>query len=159
YVIMATGKRPSLEPLALNKAGVAIKSGLTQVDAQCRTSKPHIFAVGDVIGGLMLAHTAGHQGRVAAATNLGEPHAYGPEKACGVILTRPQAAFVGLSAAQAKERGIDAVEVKIPLRIDAKAMINHETEGFIKIVADKVSHRIVGAHFLADHADTLIGEA
>src|SRR5699024_2336034 len=75
YVIMATGKRPSLEPLALNKAGVAIKSGLIQVDAQCRTSKPHIFAVGDVIGGLMLAHTAGQQGRVAVTAMLGEPHA------------------------------------------------------------------------------------
>jgi dihydrolipoamide dehydrogenase len=159
YIIMATGKRPRLEPLALDKAGVAIENGVIQADAQCRTSKSHIFAVGDVIGGLMLAHTAGQQGRVAAATILGESHAYEPEKDCGVIFTRPQAAFVGLSVAQAKEREIDAVEVKIPIRIDAKAMINHETEGFIKLVADKANQRIIGAHFLVDHADTLIGEA
>jgi dihydrolipoamide dehydrogenase len=159
YIIMATGKRPNLEPLTLDNAGVAIENGVIQVDAQCRTSKPHIFAVGDVVGGMMLAHTAGQQGRVAAATILGESHAYEPEKDCGVIFTRPQAAFVGLSVAQAKERGIDAVEVKVPIRIDAKAMINHETEGFIKLVADKVNHRIIGAHFLVDHADTLIGEA
>jgi dihydrolipoamide dehydrogenase len=159
YIIMATGKRPNLEPLTLDNAGVAIKSGVIQVDAQCRTSKPHIFAVGDVIGGLMLAHTAGQQGRVAAATILGESHTYKPEKDCGVIFTRPQAAFVGLSVTQAREREIDAVEVKTPIRIDAKAMINHETEGFIKIVADKANHRIIGVHFLVDHADTLIGEA
>jgi dihydrolipoamide dehydrogenase len=159
YIIMATGKRPNLEPLTLDNAGVAIENSVIQVDAQCCTSKPHIFAVGDVVGGLMLAHTAGQQGRVAAATILGESHTYKPEKDCGVIFTRPQAAFVGLSVTQAREREIDAVEVKTPIRIDAKAMINHETEGFIKIVADKASHRIIGVHFLVDHADTLIGEA
>ncbi|ABA58569.1 Pyruvate/2-oxoglutarate dehydrogenase complex dihydrolipoamide dehydrogenase (E3) component-like enzyme [Nitrosococcus oceani ATCC 19707] len=159
HVIMATGKRPHLEPLALDQAGVATENGAIRVDAQCTTSKPHIFAVGDVIGGLMLAHTAAQQGRVAAATILGEAHAYELEKDCGVIFTRPQAAFVGLSLVQAKERGIDAAEVKMPIRIDAKAMISNETEGLIKIVADKDSHRIIGVHFLADHADTLIGEA
>lgn len=159
YVLMATGKRPNLEALALDNAGVATENGVIQVDARGVTSKPHIFAVGDVIGGLMLAHTAAQQGRVAAATIFGEAHAYELEKDCGVIFTRPQAAFVGLSVPQAKERGIDAVEVKMPIRIDAKAMINNETEGLIKIVADKASHRIIGVHFLVDHADTLIGEA
>lgn len=159
YVLMATGKRPNLEPLALDKAGVATENGVIRVNVQSVTSKPHIFAVGDVIGGLMLAHTAGQQGRVAAATILGEAHAYEVEKDCGVIFTRPQAAFAGLSVAQARERGIDAVEMKTPIRIDAKAMINNETEGFIKLVADKASHRIIGVHFLVDHADTLIGEA
>jgi dihydrolipoamide dehydrogenase len=159
YVLLATGKRPNLDPLALDQASIVIEGGVIRVDAQCRTSQPHIFAVGDVNGGLMLAHTAGQQGQVAAATILGEPHTYRQEKDCGVIFTRPQAAFVGLSAAQARDRGIEAVEVKVPLRIDAKAMINNETEGLIKLVADKASHRIIGVHFLADHADTLIGEA
>jgi len=60
---------------------------------------------------------------------------------------------------QAKAKGIDAVEVKVPMAIDAKAMITDETLGLIKIVADKQSRRIIGVHFLADHADTLIGEA
>ena len=90
---------------------------------------------------------------------LGEHLVYDQAKDCGVIFTRPQAAFVGLSVEQAKAAGIDAVEVKVPMSIDAKAMINDETEGLIKIVADKKTHRIVGVHFLADHADTLIGEA
>ena len=60
---------------------------------------------------------------------------------------------------QAKARGIDAAEVKVPMNIDAKAMINREEHGMIKLVADKASRRIIGVHFLADHADTLIGEA
>ncbi|MGA7799518.1 MAG: FAD-dependent oxidoreductase, partial [Gammaproteobacteria bacterium] len=158
YVIMATGKRPVLDDLGLDKAGVTVDSGVVKVDARGRSSVPHIFGVGDVIGGYMLAHTAAQQGRVAAATLLGEDMKYDQDKDCGVIFTRPQAAFVGLSVDQAKAKGIDAVEVKVPMSVDAKAMINHETEGLIKLVADKASHRIVGVHYLADHADTLIGE-
>ena len=160
YVLMATGKRPVTEPLALDKAGVALgERGAIKVDSTCRTNAANIFAVGDVNGGLMLAHTAGHQGRVAAATLLGEKLEYNQDKDCGVIFTRPQAAFVGLSVEQAKAKGIDAVEVKMPMSIDAKAMITAETDGLIKLVADKATRRIVGVHFLADHADTLIGEA
>ncbi|MEJ2141019.1 MAG: FAD-dependent oxidoreductase [Gammaproteobacteria bacterium] len=159
YVIMATGKRPVLEPLNLDMAGVASENSVITVDKHCRTNVPHIFAVGDVNGGLMLAHTAGQQGRVAATTICGEYMAYDQNKDSGVIFTRPEAAFVGLSVEQAKEQGIDAAEVKVPMSVDAKAMITGETQGLIKIVAEKSSHRVIGVHFLADHADTLIGEA
>jgi dihydrolipoamide dehydrogenase len=159
YVIMATGKRPVLDGLNLEAAGVASEHSIIKADSRCRSSVPHIFAVGDVIGGLMLAHTAAQQGRVAATTILGENMKYEQDKDCGVIFSRPQAAFVGLSMEQAKVAGIDAAEVKVPMNIDAKAMINNETHGMIKIVADKATRRIIGVHFLADHADTLIGEA
>ena len=159
YVIMGTGKRPVLDGLDVDKAGIATDGPAIKADARCRTNVPHIFAIGDVIGGYMLAHTAAQQGRVAAMTILGEDMKYDQDKDCGVIFTRPEAAFVGLSVEQAKAKGIDAVEVKVPMNIDAKAMINNELHGMIKIVADKQSHRIVGVHLLADHADTLIGEA
>lgn len=159
YVVMATGKRPVLEPLKLEPAGVTVEQGMIKADIRGRTSADHIFAVGDAIGGLMLAHTAGQQGRVAAASILGEDMQYDQDKDCGVIFTRPEAAFVGLSVDQAKSKGMDVAEVKMPMSIDAKAMITNETHGMIKIVADKQTHRIVGVHFLADHADTLIGEA
>lgn len=158
YVLMATGKRPVLDPLELKKAKVKTNNGVVSVDKRCRTSQSHIFAVGDVIGGLMLAHTAGQQGRVAAATILGEDMQYDQNKDSGVIFTRPQAAFVGLSADQAKQQGMDVAEVKMPMSIDAKAMITNETHGMIKLVANKADGRIVGVHYLADHADTLIGE-
>ncbi len=159
YIIMATGKRPVLSGLNLEGAGVASERSIITADTRCRTSVPHIFAVGDVIGGLMLAHTAAQQGRVTAATILGENLQYDQDRDCGVIFSRPQAAFVGLSVEQAKAKGMDVAEVKVPMNIDAKAMINHETHGMIKVVADKATHRVVGVHFLADHADTLIGEA
>ncbi len=159
YVIMATGKRPVLEPLRLDNAGVAVENGVIKADKRCRTNVPHIFAVGDVIGGYMLAHTAGQQGRVAAATILGEDMHYDEAKDSGVIFTRPEAGFVGLSMEQAKARGIDAAEVKVPMSVDAKAMITGETHGLIKIVADKATNKVIGVHLLADHTDTLIGEA
>ncbi len=159
YVLMATGKRPVLEPLKLENAGVASENGVIKADPRCRTNVPHIFAVGDVIGGYMLAHTAGQQGRVAAATILGEDMTYNQDKDSGVIFTRPEAGFVGLSVEQAKAKGIDAVEVKVPMNIDAKAMITGEQHGMIKIVADKATHKVIGVHLLADHTDTLIGEA
>ena len=89
----------------------------------------------------------------------GEAAQYDEDKDCGVIFTRPEAGFVGLSTEQAKAKGMDPVEIKVPMSIDAKAMINNETHGLIKIVADKASHRVIGVHFLADHTDTLIGEA
>ena len=159
HIIMATGKRPVLDGLGLDAANVASENSVVTADVRSRTSVPNIFAVGDVVGGLMLAHTAAQQGRVAASTILGEDMKYDQSKDCGVIFSRPQAAFVGLSVEQAKAAGLDVAEVKVPMSIDAKAMINHETHGMIKIVAEKASHRVVGVHLLADHADTLIGEA
>lgn len=159
YVLMATGKRPNTSKLNLEAAGIELDGAAIRTDARCQTTAPHIFAVGDVIGGYMLAHTAAAQGRVAAHTLLGQAAEYRQDLDCGVTFSRPQAGFVGLSVAQAKARGIDAVEAKMPMSIDAKAMIAMETHGMIKLVADKASGRIIGAHFLADHTDTLIGAA
>ncbi len=156
-VLMATGKRPDTTKLNLDNAGVALEGAAIKVDTRGQTSQPHIYAVGDVIGGYMLAHTAATQGRVAADNLLGHASIYEQDKDCGVTFSRPQAGFVGLSVAQAKAKGIDAVEAKMPMSIDAKAMITGETEGMIKLVADKTTGRIIGVHYLADHTDTLIG--
>ncbi|MDO9387224.1 MAG: FAD-dependent oxidoreductase [Thiobacillus sp.] len=156
-ILMATGKRPDTSRLNLDKVGVELDGAAIKVNARCQTSATHIYAVGDVIGGYMLAHTAATQGRVAASNLLGHDDEYDQDRDCAVTFSRPQAGFVGLSVAQAKAKGIDAVEAKMPMSIDAKAMITGETEGMIKLVADKASGRIIGVHFLADHTDTLIG--
>ena len=156
-VLMATGKRPDTGKLNLDKVGVELDGAAIKVNARCQTSAPHIYAAGDVIGGYMLAHTASTQGRVAADNLLGHASTYDQDRDCGVTFSRPQAGFVGMSVAQAKARGIDAVEAKMPMSIDAKAMITGETEGMIKLVADKATGRVIGVHFLADHTDTLIG--
>ncbi|MGH8671262.1 MAG: FAD-dependent oxidoreductase [Burkholderiales bacterium] len=159
YVLAATGKRPETASLNSAALGAALEGAAIKVDTRCRSSVPHVYAVGDVNGGYMLAHTAAAQGRIAAANLLGESPAYNPDLDCGVIFSRPQAGFVGLTMAQAKVKGIDAVEAKMPMSIDAKAMITLETQGLIKIVVDRMSQKIIGVHFLADHTDTLIGEA
>ena len=156
-VLMATGKRPDTSRLNLDKLGIELDGAAIKVNARCQTSVPHVFAVGDVIGGYMLAHTAATQGRVAASNLLGLGGEYDQDRDCAVTFSRPQAGFVGLSVTQAKTRGIDAVEAKMPMNIDAKAMITGETEGMIKLVADKATGRIIGVHYLADHTDTLIG--
>ncbi|MHB1053351.1 MAG: FAD-dependent oxidoreductase [Thiobacillus sp.] len=156
-VLVAAGKRPDTSKLNLDKVGVELDGAAIKVNTRGQTSVPHIYAVGDVIGGYMLAHTAATQGRVAADNLLGHASEYDQNKDCGVTFSRPQAGFVGLSVAQAKAKGIDAVEAKMPMSIDAKAMITGETEGMIKLVADKASGRIIGVHYLADHTDTLIG--
>ncbi len=159
YVLMATGKRPDTSGLNLDKAGITLDGAAIKADTKGSTSQPHIYAVGDVIGGYMLAHTAATQGRVAASNLLGHARSYNQDMDCGVTFSRPQAGFVGLSVAQAKEKGIDAVEAKMPMSIDAKAMISLETLGMIKLVANKSNQKIIGVHFLADHTDTLIGAA
>jgi dihydrolipoamide dehydrogenase len=159
YVLMATGKRPNTTKLNLEAAGVELAGAAIKTNTRCQTSVPHIYAVGDVIGGYMLAHTAATQGRVAAHNLLGHDLEYDQDKDCGVTFSRPQAGFVGLSLAQAQAKGMDAVEAKMPMSIDAKAMISLENHGLIKLVADKASGRIIGVHFLADHTDTLIGAA
>ena len=158
-VLMATGKRPDLSGLGLESAGVETDGAFIRVDDRCQTSVPHIYAVGDVIPGLMLAHTAAAQGRVAAGNLLGERARYHQAQDCGVIFTRPEAAFAGLTEEQAKEAGFDPAAAKTLVKIDAMAMIEGEEHGLIKMVADKATHRILGVHILADHADNLIGEA
>jgi dihydrolipoamide dehydrogenase len=159
-LLVATGKRPDTGALNLVSAGVTLaERGAIAASSTGQTSVAHIYAVGDVVGGYMLAHTAGQQGRVAAANLQGHAAQYDAAKDSGVTFTRPQCAFVGLSMEQAKAAGMDVAEVKVPMSIDAKAMMTGETDGLIKMVADKVSHRIVGVHFLADHADLLVGEA
>lgn len=156
-VLMATGKRPDTSKLNIDKAGIELDGAAIKINSRCQTSQSHIFAVGDVVGGYMLAHTAATQGRVAADTILGHDAEYDQDKDCAVTFSRPQAGFVGLTVTQAKAKGIDAVEAKMPMSIDAKAMITGETDGMIKLVADKASGKIIGMHFLADHTDTLIG--
>ncbi len=158
-VLMATGKRPELSGLGLEAAGVETDGAFIRVSEHCRTSVAHIYAVGDVIPGLMLAHTAATQGRVAAASLLGERARYDQALDCGVIFTRPEAAFAGLTEEQAKAAGYDPVAAKTLVKIDAMAMIEGEEHGLIKMVVDKATHRILGVHILADHADNLIGEA
>lgn len=158
-LLVAAGKKPHLDGLDLEAAGVRVESGAILVDDQCRSNVPHIFAVGDAIGGYMLAHTAAMQGRVAASAITHQDLKYHQTKDSAVVFSRPQVAFAGLTKAQAHAAGMDVMEVKLPLKHEVKAVINRETDGLIKFVINRQTQRLVGVHMLCDHAESLIGEA
>lgn len=157
-VLVATGKRPRLDALNLEAVGVAFDRAGIAVDARGGTSQPHICAIGDAVGGLLLAHTAEFQGRSAAQSLLGLSRSYSPELDCGVIFTRPQVAFAGLTAGQARAAGLEVMEIGLPFTHDAYSVIHDDTQGYLKLVAETSSGCIVGVHLLARHADALIGE-
>ncbi|MDP6419001.1 MAG: NAD(P)/FAD-dependent oxidoreductase [Candidatus Krumholzibacteria bacterium] len=159
HLILATGKRPDFAKLGLESLGLDSVGTFLTTDKSCRTSVEGIYAVGDVSGGRMLAHSASREGRVAARNILGEHCEYDPDLDGGVIFSRPQVASFGLSLAEAKERGIAAGEMKLPLSVDAMAAIHREKHGLIKMLASEEDGRILGVHLLAEHADTLVGEA
>lgn len=161
-VILSTvGRRPLSQNLGLESAGVAVdQKGFVTVDAQRRTNVPGIWAVGDVAGQPMLAHKGSHEGLVAAAAIAGD-HGAAFDPACipAVIFTDPEIASVGLSADEAKARGFDPVEGRFPFGASGRALAINETDGWVKIVADRGSDRVLGVHMIGPEVTELIAEA
>ncbi len=126
-----------------------------------RTSEPHVYAIGDVVGGLMLAHTAGHEGIVAAHTIAGEKdvHQIDYVKQPRATYCRPEIASVGLTQQQCEERGLPIKVGKVPFQAIAKAVIYGEYEGFAKVIANKETNETLGIHLIGPHATDLIAEA
>lgn len=158
-VLVAIGRRPNTDGLALDKAGLATNArGQIETDHDFRTSVPGIWAIGDVIPGPMLAHKAEDEG-VAAADNIAGHtgivnHAVIPS----VVYTFPEIAGVGLTEAQAKERG--GVKVgKFPMMANSRAKTNRQTDGLVKVIADADSDRVLGVWIIASVAGTMIAQA
>jgi dihydrolipoamide dehydrogenase len=156
-VLMATGKRPDTSKLNLDKVGVELDGAAIKVNAAARPARRTSTRSATSSAATCSPTPPPPRAASPPATCSATPAEYDQDKDCGVTFSRPQAGFVGLTVAQAKAKGIDAVEAKMPMSIDAKAMITGETEGMIKLVADKATGRIIGVHYLADHTDTLIG--
>jgi dihydrolipoamide dehydrogenase len=126
-----------------------------------RTKEQHVYAIGDVVGGLMLAHTAGHEGIVAAHIIAGDKdvHPIDYVKQPRATYCRPEIASIGLTQQQAEERGRPIKVGKVPFQAIAKAIIGGEYEGFAKIIADKETDETLGIHLIGPHATDLIAEA
>jgi dihydrolipoamide dehydrogenase len=158
-LVVATGRAPASDAVGLEEVGVALDRGFVKVDGWMRTSVPHVHATGDLVGGLMLAHVAAHEGEVAAATILGEtvpPVDYNALPRA--TYTRPEVASLGLSEEEARNDR-HAVQVgKFGFRANAKAMIGGETDGFAKILSDGRSGEILGVHLVGPHVTELIAE-
>ena len=159
-VLSTVGRRPLTQGLGLDAVGVEVdQKGFIRVGAQRQTSVPGIWAIGDVAGQPMLAHKGSHEGLVCAAAIAGdEGAAYDPACIPAVIFTDPEIASVGLSADEAKERGFEPVEGKFPFGASGRAMSLNETEGWVKIVADKATDRVLGLHMIGPEVTELIAE-
>ncbi len=159
--LVSIGRRPCVEGLALDKAGVALdENGAVSVNKHMQTAAEHIYAVGDVTGGVMLAHCGSHEGLVAAEHAAGRLSAamdYRVMPACAFTL--PEVASVGLTEGDAKEAGREVDVTKYPLRFLGKAVIDGAEDGFVKMIADAKTGELLGVHILAADASSLIGEA
>ncbi|MGE5594033.1 MAG: dihydrolipoyl dehydrogenase [Betaproteobacteria bacterium] len=158
-VLLSVGRRANSEGIGLEDAGVEIgKRGEVVVNDQMATNVPGIYAIGDVVGKVMLAHVASAQGIVAAQNIAGADRRMSYAAVPSAIFTSPEVASVGLNERQAKEEGFDVRVGKFPFTASGKALAMGEAEGFVKIVADGSTDRILGIHIVGPHATELIPE-
>ncbi|MGI6611585.1 MAG: dihydrolipoyl dehydrogenase [Limnochordia bacterium] len=160
-VLIAIGRRPNSSGLNLDRVGVELHAqGEIMVDATMATTAPGVYAIGDVAATpWKLAHVASRQGIVAAHRIMGEEVEMSYQAIPSAIFSSPEVASVGLTTQQCKEAGMDISSSKFPFMGNGKAIAEGETEGFVKILADRESQRIVGVHIIGAQAATLISEA
>ena len=159
-VLVAVGRRPFTEGLGLKTAGVAQdKYGFVTVDTNFATSVPGIYAIGDVIGGMMLAHKAEDEGVAAAEIIAGEKAHVNYSAIPGVVYTWPEAAGLGKTEEALKEDGVDYKVGKFPFSANSRARCNADADGFVKILADAKTDAILGVHIVGPEAGDLIQEA
>ncbi|WP_157220286.1 dihydrolipoyl dehydrogenase [Flavisphingomonas formosensis] len=158
-VLVAIGRRPNTEGLALDKAGLATnKRGQIEIDHDFATSVPGIWAIGDVVPGPMLAHKAEDEGIAVAENIAGLTGIVNHDVIPSVVYTMPEIAAVGLTEEQAKEKGEIKVG-KFPMLANSRAKTNKETDGFVKVIADAKTDRVLGVHIIASVAGTMIAQA
>jgi dihydrolipoamide dehydrogenase len=156
-VLIAAGRKPNIEGLVWEQSLLKLQKGnFVEVDNHCRTSIADVYAIGDLIGGKLLAHKAYHDG-IVAAENAAEGNFQTDYTALpAAIYTEPELATVGLSAEEAQARGIEIKIGEFPLQASGRALTMNSTEGVVRIVADKKTDEVIGAHLLAPHASELI---
>ncbi|MBD5642976.1 dihydrolipoyl dehydrogenase [Clostridium botulinum] len=158
-VLIAVGRRANIGNLNLESTGVYIEKGCIWVNDNMETNIKGIYAIGDCTGKNMLAHVASDQGIIAIENIMGENKKMDYKTVPACVYTKPELASVGLTEEQAKEKGIDYKVGKFPLIYNGKSLIMNDTEGFIKIIADKKYEEVLGVHILGPRATDLITEA
>ncbi len=158
YVLCAVGRRANTEGLFAPEVAPELNRGRVVVDGQFRTSLPDVYAIGDLIGGAQLAHAASAQGLAVAEILAGRTPTVSTEVVPGCVYTNPEIACVGMTEEDAKTAGIPAVVGKFIMSANGKSLITQEERGFIKILAHKESHQILGAQLMCARATDMIGE-
>jgi dihydrolipoamide dehydrogenase len=159
-LLVAVGRRAVTDDLNLEATNVEVNDrGMIQVDEYGRTAEDGVYAAGDVVGGYLLAHAAGHEGIIAVEHMAGEnPMPMNQDLVPRVTFCRPEVASFGLTRAQAEEQGYEVKESKFPFRAIGKALIEGEPNGFFKVVADAETDLILGMHAIGPHVTDLIAE-
>jgi dihydrolipoamide dehydrogenase len=160
-LLVATGRAANIEDIGLETTKVEIDRGVIKVNGRMRTREPHVYAIGDAVGGLWLAHTAGHEGLTAVHTIAGDADVHDMDytRQPRATYCRPEIASIGLTEAQCAERGIQTRVGKAPFQAIAKAIIGGEYEGFVKVIQDVATGDTIGVHIVGPHATDLIAEA
>ncbi|MDQ3980944.1 MAG: FAD-dependent oxidoreductase, partial [Actinomycetota bacterium] len=160
HALLAVGSLPNTEGLGLDEAGVETDGGYVPVNHHCQSNVPHIYAVGDLSGKLPLSSVASMQGRKTAEHVMGghtrEHRHLDYDKAASAIFTEPEIADVGLAEAEAFASGRKIRVTKVPFAANAKALINNDPRGFVKIVSDPATGVVLGGSIVGRHAAELI---
>jgi len=158
-VLVSVGRKPYTEGLNLTKIGIKKdKQGKIEVNEKLQTSINNIYAIGDVIKGPMLAHKAEEEGIAVAEIIAGQAGHVNYNIIPGVIYTSPEVAVVGKTEEQLKKEKIDYKVGKFPFLANSRAKVNNETDGFVKILADKKTDRVLGVHMIGPHTGDMIAE-
>jgi dihydrolipoamide dehydrogenase len=159
-VLVCIGRRPHVEGLGLDKAGIKLTShGRIAVDAHFQTSVPGVYAIGDVIDGPMLAHKASEDGVACVETIAGQKGHVDWDLVPSVIYTQPEVAWVGKTEEQLEAANIAYKIGKYPFTADPRSRANAATDGFVKVLADKATDQVLGVHIIGAEAGTMIAEA
>jgi dihydrolipoamide dehydrogenase len=157
--LIAVGRSVVSDGVGLEEAGVECdERGAMKVNEKMETNTPGIYAIGDVVGKVMLAHVASAQGTVAAANALGGSREFSYNAVPSCVYTRPEAASVGMKENEALEAGYEVATSKFQLTALGKAMIIGETAGFVKVVADKKTERVLGVSMIGPHVTDTVHE-
>ncbi|TYP77848.1 dihydrolipoyl dehydrogenase [Paenibacillus methanolicus] len=159
-MLVSVGRQANTEGIGLENTDVQIINGAVKVNGYFQTTEPHIYAVGDVNGGLQLAHAAAHEALIAVDHILGGKEGAGDASLVPrCIYSRPEIASVGITEEEARKRGHRVKVGRIPFQAIGKALVLGDPEGFAKVVADADTHDILGVHLIGAHATDLISEA
>jgi dihydrolipoamide dehydrogenase len=158
-VLIAIGRRPNTDDLGLERANVEVDAqGYIVVDAQRRTTNRRLFAVGDVVGGMLLAHKAMYEGRLAAEVIAGHRIAFDARAIPAVVYTTPQIAWCGLTEHEAQAQDLQVEVARFPCKAAGRAVSMAATDGFTKIILASESHQVLGLGVVGVHAEALIAE-
>lgn len=158
-VLVSIGRRPYIDGLGLDKVGVDVSDrGFVNVDADFQTNVEGIYAIGDVIGGAMLAHKAEDEGVVCVEIMAGQTGHIDYGSIPGIVYTHPEVAAVGKTEEQLKEAGVKYKSGKFPFSANSRARCNADAEGFVKILADADTDRVLGCHIIGPQGGDLIQE-